>query len=141
VAGLLLGPHLHRVVRFGTTIAGNAIRALLSQEEWTPWERLPRWVQVESRRQGPGRFRGRRAGIEHVPEARKFRDGWLMDLGGRLIFLYRRGLGAGGVVLETLAWEEAEVGPLALRVSVGGPERPPSALFLHPRSMWTEPHK
>ncbi len=138
--GLVRGAHLHRVVRFGTSLLGDRIWGILSRGGWTQTESLPAWVRRWASGVPFGGLRGLRAGALGLPGWKRFREGWIVNHGGRLSFLFRRGRRSVEVPLGDQAWDE-EATPLTLRVRLRAPPGPSPALFLHLSKMGQKPHK
>ncbi len=141
VLGIVLGAHLHRVVRFGTVLLRDSLWGFLSQPGWTGEEALPRWVRRWSGRPEVGGVRGIPAGGWRLPGGDTFREGWVVDASGRRSFLFRKGRRTVEIPMGGQVGEEGVKGHLAFQVELKWAEGRSSALFLQRSVRGSKPHK
>jgi len=139
--GLLLGGPLHYLARFGVSLTKDLVWGLVSPPRWREGPELPPWIRgLEGTAEASG-IRGVPAGFQGLPGLRGFREGWLLEMGGKSLFVFRRRRKPRVIPLDGIPMgREQELG-LALRVPMEVPKGNRSALFLQRGSAGLKSHK
>jgi hypothetical protein len=130
ILGLLLGGPLHQVARFGLFLARARTLGLLDPPGWRGSSEMPVWIGTMKVGDETSRRRGLPAGALGFPGFQGFREGWMVESGGRRWFVTRRRGRPEATPLPPFHPGDGMRGDLALMVPVPFPEKPRSALFL-----------
>ena len=141
LTGLVAGGGLHGVTRFGASLLWGRIWEFSSPPGWIPSEDLPPWILREAGEDPSGGLRALRAGALGIPGVRGFRDGWVVERGRDLFFMFTATTRPRMVPLDSWTPEEESPGPLTLNLRFRTPGGGRSALFLQKNGPDLKPHK
>lgn len=139
--GLLFGHANHGLVRFGLSLAVGQVWGIVSPPRWRGQEGLPPWTVSGTGLESFQALRGTRAGTQDMARRRTFKDGWLLERKGKLLFAYRRGWTPRLIQLDDPLIVEERTGLLAKTVTCRLPDGSSRAFFLQKGVPGPKSHK
>jgi len=141
ILALFLGHHLHAATRFGFVLLRDWMWGILSPPKWANRDELPPWVLSATAEEGFEGIRGVRAGRRDLSRSRHFEEGWLVELGDRFFFAFRRHRRPVVVPLAGARWGPVTVSPIARTYLLQRQGETSTALFLQRRGPALKSHK
>lgn len=141
LVGLAAGGPFHHLTRFGTALLRDRVWGIASPVRWLEEGELPVWIQRWSGGQELSGVRGLRAGVKGLPNARGFREGWLLESGPARFLAFRHLRGPVFVSLEGFRWFQEASSGIARATPMEAPDGSRSALFLQHGAPGPKSHK